>query len=85
MLQTLTDTGIHLGVVSNKKGNFLRNEAKHLEWDRFFGALVGALVGYFHDGTALPMSYIIAGCVIGSAAAFWFLTGELSEKSAKPV
>lgn len=49
------------------------------------GALVGALVGYFHDGTALPMSYIIAGCVIGSAAAFWFLTGEPSEEPAKPV
>ena len=43
MLEFLTDAGIYLGVVSNKKGDFLRHEAKHLGWDRFFGALVGAL------------------------------------------
>jgi len=43
MLEFLTNAGIHLGVVSNKKGDFLRHEAKHLGWDRFFGALVGAL------------------------------------------
>ena len=49
------------------------------------GALVGALVGYFHDGTALPMSYIIAACVIGSAATFWFLTSDPKEEKAKPV
>ena len=47
------------------------------------GALVGALVGYFHDGTALPMAYIIACCVIGSAAAIWFLTGDPLNDSSK--
>ena len=47
------------------------------------GALVGALVGYFRDGTALPMAYIIACCVIGSAAAFWFLTGDPLNDSSK--
>ncbi len=43
MLGALTDAGIHLGVVSNKKGDLLRRESKHLDWDRYFGALVGAL------------------------------------------
>ena len=42
-LATLADSGLYLGVVSNKKGEFLRIEAAHLGWDRFFGALVGAL------------------------------------------
>ena len=37
------------------------------------GAAVGALVGLAHDGTALPMALVLAGCAIGSAAAFWFL------------
>ena len=40
------------------------------------GAFVGALVGILHDGTALPMSYIILGCALGSAASFWFLTQD---------
>jgi phosphoglycolate phosphatase len=30
------------GVVSNKAGAFLRRETAHLEWDRFFGAVIGA-------------------------------------------
>ncbi|HET6307869.1 MAG TPA: HAD family hydrolase [Rhodopila sp.] len=30
------------GVVSNKTGNFLRREAAHLGWDRYFGAVIGA-------------------------------------------
>ena len=42
------------------------------------GALVGALVGYLHDGTALPMAWVIAGCAVLSAGAFWFLTGDRS-------
>ena len=43
MLKSLVDAGIHLSVVSNKKGDFLRQESKHLGWDRYFGVLVGAL------------------------------------------
>ncbi|MDA1089372.1 MAG: HAD family hydrolase [Proteobacteria bacterium] len=43
MLKSLVDAGIHLGVVSNKKGDFLRQESKHLGWDQYFGVLVGAL------------------------------------------
>jgi phosphoglycolate phosphatase len=43
MLKFLVDAGIHLSVVSNKKGDFLRQESKHLGWDRYFGVLVGAL------------------------------------------
>jgi len=37
------------------------------------GAAVGALVGILHDGTAIPMAYVIAGCGVASAASFWFL------------
>lgn len=38
------------------------------------GAAVGALVGLLHDGSALPMAYVIAGCGLFSAASFWFMT-----------
>lgn len=39
------------------------------------GAAIGALVGLLHDGTAVPMAVIIALCGLGSAAAFWLMTG----------
>ena len=42
MLEALLGAGIYLGVVSNKKGEYLRLEAEHLGWDRYFGAIIGA-------------------------------------------
>ena len=42
MLALLQAHGSHLGVVSNKTGRFLRKEATHLKWDRFFLELIGA-------------------------------------------
>ncbi|PPR74739.1 MAG: Phosphoglycolate phosphatase [Alphaproteobacteria bacterium MarineAlpha3_Bin4] len=42
MLHGLSVAGIYLGIVSNKKGDFLRTEAAHLGWDRYFGGIVDA-------------------------------------------
>jgi phosphoglycolate phosphatase len=38
----LKGQGLYLGVVSNKHGPFLREEAAHLGWDPHFGRIVGA-------------------------------------------
>ena len=42
MLEALAAEGFYLGVVSNKSGALLREQAAHLGWQRFFGGLVGA-------------------------------------------
>ena len=42
LLTSLDAAGIYLGVVSNKNGQLLRNEAKFLGWNKFFGAVIGA-------------------------------------------
>lgn len=42
MLRELHAAGLPMAVVSNKHGGFLREEAAHLGWDRWFGRLVGA-------------------------------------------
>lgn len=44
------------------------------------GASVGALVGILHDGTALPMAYVIAACALFSAGSFWFMTQEKKDQ-----
>ena len=72
MLQTLTDTGIHLGVVSNKKGDFLRNEVKHLEWDRFFGAIVGALDAEIDKPDPKPVDLALKPSGIERGPGVWF-------------
>jgi phosphoglycolate phosphatase len=42
MLGELRARGIWLGVVSNKTGRYLRQEVRHLGWERFFDCLIGA-------------------------------------------
>lgn len=42
LLGELAEAGIYLGVVSNKRGNFLRLEAERLGWHRHFRQLAGA-------------------------------------------
>lgn len=42
LLHELADAGIYLGVVSNKRGHFLRLEAEHLGWHGHFKRLAGA-------------------------------------------
>lgn len=42
MLASLRSAGIFLGVVSNKNGQLLREEAEFLGWTQNFGAIIGA-------------------------------------------
>jgi phosphoglycolate phosphatase len=42
LLRELAAAGTYLGVVSNKRGHFLRLEAERLGWDRHFRQLAGA-------------------------------------------
>lgn len=42
LLAWAKDAGFYMGVVSNKRGAYLRKEAAHLGWDRYFTALAGA-------------------------------------------
>jgi phosphoglycolate phosphatase len=42
LLHELGDAGVYLGVVSNKRGHFLRLEAEHLGWQNHFKRLAGA-------------------------------------------
>ena len=42
MLRFASEKGIRLGVVSNKTGEYLRDEATHRGWTKYFGRLEGA-------------------------------------------
>jgi phosphoglycolate phosphatase len=42
LLRELAETGYYLGVVSNKRGSFLRLEAERLGWHKHFHRLAGA-------------------------------------------
>jgi phosphoglycolate phosphatase len=42
LLAWAASAGFYLGVVSNKRGPYLRKEAAYLGWDKYFAALAGA-------------------------------------------
>lgn len=42
LLTHARQAGLYLGVVSNKTGSYLRQEAAHMGWAHYFGRLVGA-------------------------------------------
>lgn len=42
LLAALSSTDVHLAVLSNKTGAYLRAEAVHLGWSRYFESIVGA-------------------------------------------
>jgi phosphoglycolate phosphatase len=42
LLRELSNAGLYLGVVSNKRGSFLRLEVEHLGWQNHFRCLAGA-------------------------------------------
>ncbi len=42
LLASLSTAGVHLAVLSNKTGAYLRAEAAHLGWSGYFDSLIGA-------------------------------------------
>ena len=75
MLAELAEAGFYLGVVSNKKGEFLRREAAELGWDRHFGRLVGALDAPRDKPAIEPILLALEGSGIAPGREVW-LAGD---------
>jgi phosphoglycolate phosphatase len=73
LLEQLCDAGIYLGVVSNKKGDYLREEAAHLGWERFFGRIVGAFDAPRDKPNSEPVLLALEGSGITPGPSVWFV------------
>ena len=73
LLKTLVDANIYLSVVSNKNGEYLRNEAKHLGWDHYFGSLIGALDAEKDKPDPKPVKMALEPSGIKSGPDVWFV------------
>lgn len=62
-----------LGVVSNKTGRYLRAEAVHLGWDRFFHRVVGAGDAARDKPAEDPVHLVLEGSRIPPGPEVWFV------------
>lgn len=73
MLAAFHEAGLYLGVVSNKTGEYLRREADHLGWDRYFAKLVGATDAEEDKPAAAPVEMALEGSAIACGPEVWFV------------
>ncbi len=73
LLNTVMDAGLYLGVVSNKTGRYLRAEADHLGWTRFFGKIVGAQDASRDKPDPEPVHLALSTGKIPAGADVWFV------------
>ncbi len=72
LIERLHAAGIYLAVVSNKKGDYLRQEAAHLGWDRWFGRIVGAFDAAEDKPSVIPVDLALADSGIAPGPDVWF-------------
>lgn len=73
LLQGLAGSGLHLGVVSNKRGRFLRLEAERLGWTGHFARLVGAADAPVDKPAVEPVELALSGSGIPRGSEVWFV------------
>ncbi len=72
LLEQLAASGIYMGMVSNKKGDYVRKEAEHLGWSSFFGRIVGAFDASRDKPSTEPVGMALSGSGIEAGNAVWF-------------
>ena len=73
LLATMAARGIHLGVVSNKMGEHLRAEARHLGWTGYFRRIVGATDARRDKPAIEPVGLALAGSGVAPGREVWFI------------
>jgi phosphoglycolate phosphatase len=61
------------GIVSNKAGPFLRREVTHLDWDRFFGPVVGAGDAAADKPAAAPLLLALQRMAHPADPSVWYI------------
>lgn len=73
VLEWLAGQEIWLGVVSNKNGRYLREEASVLGWDRYFGRIVGAGDAARDKPACEPVHMALDGSGLAAGTDVWFI------------
>ena len=73
LLNLLHSKKVYLGVVSNKSGENLRREANHLDWNKYFEKIVGAMDAKKDKPAIEPVLMVLEGSKIRPSLDVWFI------------
>lgn len=73
LLKTLSEKGIYLAVVSNKRGELLRKEASHAGLSHYFKKIVGAGDATADKPDPAPVTLALEGSGIEAGRDVWFI------------
>ena len=73
LLESLRNWGVYVAVVSNKKGDVLRQEVQHLGWDRYFKKVVGARDAETDKPTLAPVKLALGLTNLELGNHIWFV------------
>lgn len=73
LLEALRDVPVYLGIVSNKNGEYLRREVRHLGWEHYFGRVVGAADAAEDKPASAPVRLALSGSGVAPGGHVWFV------------
>jgi len=73
MLETFHRSGFKMGVVSNKRGDYLRSEAAYLRWTKYFDCIVGASDAARDKPASDPVHMVLSEIKVRSDKNVWFI------------
>lgn len=73
VLKQLKEAGIYTAIVSNKTGDYLRQEVSHMGWDHYFNKVVGATDAKADKPFADPIHLALEGSGIKAGYDVWMV------------
>lgn len=73
LLDTLSKLPINLYILSNKTGSILRREVKSLNWEKYFGKIVGANDTSYDKPSEHVLRHVLENSPIKSGPNIWFI------------
>ncbi len=73
LLDALSDIGVFVAIVSNKNGDFLRQEVTHLGWAGYFRQIVGANDASRDKPAMEPVILALTGSGVDPGVNVWFV------------
>lgn len=73
LLKAIADAGIPMGVISNKRGDILRKEVQHLNYEPYFVDVVGSRDLSEDKPSTVPVLYMLSKMEISASPSVWFV------------